>query len=56
VLDDKGFITMIEDRQKEVLVNYTHTRLVKQELKTVYVNKKGRFIKYKNKRYYIKEK
>lgn len=55
-LDDKGYITLIEDSKTSVTVNYGFENdLLRHEMKDVYVSTKGRYIKYKGKNYYIKE-
>lgn len=54
-LDDKGYIVMVEDLKTNIVVNYG-TNLIQQEMKEVYCSVNGRYIKYKGKNYYIKEK
>lgn len=54
-LDDKGYIVMVKDYKTNVIVNYG-TDLIQQEIKEVYCSVNGRYIKYKGKNYYIKEK
>ena len=54
-LDEKGYVNMVEDTGIFVTVNYG-TGLIQQEMKDVYCSTNGRYIKYKGKNYYIKEK
>lgn len=54
-LDDKGYIVMVEDLKTNIIANYG-TELIQQEMKEVYCSVNGRYIKYKGKNYYFKEK